>query len=89
MLPKNIEENNVRYQTKLQLVLTYIDTYHRNGTLSATFASMPVCPGLEASGKIIKIGNKVSNFKIGDRVCYASTPLGAYCEIRDFLLQKQ
>ena len=63
--------------------LNYIDTYHRSGIypLSVNF---PICPGIEGAGEVIGIGNEVSNFNIGDRVCYASPPIGAYCEIRDF-----
>tara|TARA_B110000438_G_scaffold302546_2_gene360555 strand:+ start:72 stop:1052 length:981 start_codon:yes stop_codon:yes gene_type:complete len=63
--------------------VNYIDTYHRTGIYPLP-NKLPVCPGLEASGEIIDIGRKVTNFKIGDKVCYATTPLGAYCEIRDF-----
>ena len=85
-LPNAIKDDEIRIQQSA-IGLNYIDTYHRNGTYPLP-SSIPVCPGLEASGKIIKIGNKVSNFKIGDRVCYASTPLGAYCEIRDFPASK-
>jgi NADPH2:quinone reductase len=48
----------------------------------------PICPGLEASGEIIGLGKNVNNFNIGDKVCYASTPLGAYCEIRDYPSEK-
>ena len=44
----------------------------------------PVCPGLEAAGEVIEVGNKAKGFNIGDKVCYAGGPLGAYCEIRDF-----
>ena len=63
--------------------LNYIDTYHRNGIYPLP-KKLPVCPGLEASGEVIGLGKNVSGFKIGDRVCYASAPMGAYCEIRDF-----
>ena len=45
----------------------------------------PFCPGLEAAGDIIEVGDDVKEFKVGDRVAYSfSPPLGAYCEIRDF-----
>ena len=62
--------------------LNFIDTYHRSGLYP--LPSIPICPGLEASGEIIDIGSSVKNFSVGDKVCYASPPLGAYCEIRDF-----
>ena len=38
--------------------------------------------------KVISIGKKVENIVVGDRVCYASPPMGAYCEIRDFPANK-
>ena len=81
-IPKLLDENDIRIKQS-SIGLNYIDIYHRSG-IYPLGSSLPVCPGLEATGVIIEIGNKVTNFEIGDRVCYASTPLGAYCEIRDF-----
>ena len=81
-IPYELSENNVRIQQN-SIGLNYIDTYHRSG-IYPILDKLPICPGLEAAGKIIKIGKKVKGFNIGDKVCYASTPLGAYCEIRDF-----
>ena len=77
-----IKEDNIRIQ-HIAIGLNYIDTYHRKGIYPLP-SDLPVCPGLEAAGIVIDLGKKVKNFKIGDRVCYATTPLGAYCEIRDF-----
>ena len=68
--------------------LNYIDTYHRSGIYPLPSSGPPICPGLEASGEIIGIGSEVKNFHIGDRVCYATIPLGSYCEIRDFPASK-
>ena len=81
-IPKILNENYIRIKQS-SIGLNYIDTYHRSGIYPLPSA-LPICPGLEAAGEIIEIGNKVTNFKIGDKVCYASTPLGAYCEVRDF-----
>ena len=85
-LPKELSQDNVRIK-QTAVGLNYIDTYHRNGTYPLP-DDLPVTPGLEASGIILSVGKKVKNFKIGDKVCYASTPLGAYCEIRDFPVNK-
>jgi NADPH2:quinone reductase len=85
-ISKNINEDEVRIKHSA-IGLNYIDTYHRNGIYPLQ-EKLPVCPGLEAAGKIIEVGKKVRNFEIGDKVCYASTPLGAYCEIRDFPASK-
>ncbi len=82
ILPNKINDENIRIK-QTAIGLNYIDTYHRNGMYPLA-TNLPVCPGLEASGRIIDVGSKVKNFKIGDKVCYASPPLGAYCEIRDF-----
>jgi len=81
-IPDKIDKENVRIK-QTAIGLNYIDTYHRSGIYPLPL-NLPVCPGLEASGKIIELGSSVKNFKIGDKVCYASVPLGAYCEIRDF-----
>ena len=67
--------------------LNYIDTYHRSGIYPLP-SNLPVCPGMEAAGEVIEIGNNVQNFKIGDKVAYATPPIGAYCEIRDFPEEK-
>jgi len=81
-IPKILNENNIRIKQS-SIGLNYIDTYHRSG-LYPLPSALPVCLGLEAAGVILEVGSNVTNFKIGDKVCYASTPLGAYCEIRDF-----
>ncbi len=85
-LPKKIKNNEVRIK-QTSIGLNYIDTYHRSG-LYPLPDKLPICPGIEASGEIIDIGSNVTNFQIGDRVCYASVPIGAYCEIRDFPSEK-
>jgi len=81
-ISQKIEDENVRIQ-QTSIGLNYIDTYHRSG-LYPLPGQLPICPGLEASGTIIGLGKDVKNFNIGDRVCYATIPIGAYCEIRDF-----
>jgi len=81
-LESKILDNDVRIK-QTSIGLNYIDTYHRSGIYPLP-TKLPVCPGLEASGEVIELGKNVSRFKIGDRVCYASVPIGAYCEIRDF-----
>ena len=85
-LSDQINDNEVRIK-HTAIGLNYIDTYHRSGIYPLP-SDLPVCPGLEATGEIIKIGSKVKDFNIGDRVAYATTPMGAYCEIRDFPYEK-
>ena len=82
-LANNVPDNHVRIK-QTSIGLNYIDTYHRAGIYPLPL-ELPFCLGLEAAGEIIEIGNKVNEFKIGDRVAYSfSPPLGAYCDIRDF-----
>lgn len=59
--------------------LNYIDVYHRSGAYPI---KAPGVIGLEAAGVVEEIGEGVTGVKPGDRVAYASPPLGAYCEAR-------
>ena len=59
--------------------VNYIDTYYRSGLYPA---ELPLIPGDQASGVIEAVGVGVSEFKPGDRVAYASKPLGAYVDER-------
>ena len=61
--------------------LNYIDTYHRSGLYPLIY---PSGLGMEASGIIKEVGSDVTNFSIGDKVAYASVPLGAYSTHRIF-----
>ena len=81
-VPSVLRPDHVRIKQS-SVGLNYIDTYHRSG-LYPLPADPPVCPGLEAAGEVVEVGDKANGFSIGDRVCYAGGPLGAYCEIRDF-----
>ena len=85
-LPTNIKDNEVRIK-HTAIGLNYIDTYHRSGIYPLPL-DLPVCPGMEAAGEVIDVGDKVENFSVGDRVAYATPPIGAYCEIRDFPEEK-
>ena len=59
--------------------VNYIDTYYRSGLYPA---ELPLIPGDQASGIIEAVGAGVSEFRPGDRVAYASNPLGAYADER-------
>ena len=85
-MPKKINDDNVRIKN-ISIGVNYIDTYHRSG-LYKLEQKFPICPGLEGSGEIIEIGKNIKNFYVGDKVCYASPPLGAYSQIRDFPAEK-
>jgi len=60
--------------------LNFIDVYHRNGLYPVT--EFPAIIGLEGAGIISQVGGDVSEFSPGDRVAYASPPMGAYADQR-------
>ncbi len=61
--------------------LNFIDIYHRSGLYPL---ELPSGIGGEGSGIIKKIGSKVKDFSVGDRVAYAGVPLGAYSSERNY-----
>ncbi|MDC0850955.1 quinone oxidoreductase [Candidatus Pelagibacter sp.] len=65
--------------------LNYIDTYHRSGLYPV---ELPSNIGMEGAGVIEKIGPDVNDFKVGDRVTYASMPIGSYSTHRIFPTKK-
>ncbi len=60
--------------------LNYIDTYHRTGLYP--IAERPFTPGLEGAGTVEAVGADVTDLAVGDRIAYASPPMGAYAEVR-------
>lgn len=59
--------------------LNYIDTYQRSGMYKM---ELPSGLGQEGAGVVEAVGSGVSNVKAGDRVAYATTPVGAYSDVR-------
>ncbi len=57
--------------------LNFIDTYHRTGLYPN---QLPLTLGMEGAGVVEKVGPKVKDFKVGDRVAYAN-PIGAYQDV--------
>ena len=57
--------------------LNFIDTYHRTGLYPN---QLPLTLGMEGAGVVEKVGPKVKDFKVGDRVAYAN-PIGAYADV--------
>ncbi|WP_206598577.1 quinone oxidoreductase family protein [Croceicoccus estronivorus] len=69
--------------------VNFADVHYRRGTApphSQSKLPMPFAPGLEAVGYIEAVGEGVTQFKIGDRVGYATASYtwGAYTEARLF-----
>ena len=65
--------------------LNYIDTYHRSGLYKIP---LPSVLGREAAAVVEEIGSAVTDLKVGDRVAYAASPIGAYAEARLMLADK-
>ncbi len=59
--------------------LNFIDTYFRSGLYPLP---LPGITGMEGAGIIEEIGAGVKTLKKGDRVGYATRPIGAYVEYR-------
>jgi NADPH2:quinone reductase len=59
--------------------LNYIDTYHRSGLYKLP---LPLSLGMEGAGTVTAVGGGVADIKVGDRVAYASQPLGSYSDER-------
>ena len=59
--------------------LNYIDTYHRSGLYKIP---LPSVIGREGAGVVEAVGSDVQDLKVGDRVAYASSPIGSYAERR-------
>ena len=59
----------------LAVGLNFADTYFRSGLYPA---ELPAGMGVEAAGVIEAVGPDVTGFRVGDRVTYTGSPLGAY-----------
>ncbi len=60
--------------------LNYIDVYFRTGLYKPP--ALPAVLGMEGAGVVEAIGEGVTEVAVGDRVAYASGPMGAYAEAR-------
>ncbi|MFT5702917.1 MAG: NADPH2:quinone reductase [Rickettsiales bacterium] len=60
--------------------INHFDVLFRNGTFA--LSKTPIILGLEACGIIEAVGKNVKDYKIGERVAYATGPVGAYAEKR-------
>ncbi len=60
--------------------LNYIDIYYRTGLYPSP---LPHGLGFEGAGVVEAVGSSVTRLKVGDRVAYGQSPLGAYAEVRN------
>ncbi|WFQ79203.1 quinone oxidoreductase [Xenorhabdus sp. SF857] len=78
--PADLAPDEVQVENKA-IGINYIDTYIRSGLYPP--ASLPCGLGTEAAGIVTKVGSNVTSIKVGDRVVYAQSALGAYSEIHN------
>jgi NADPH2:quinone reductase len=60
--------------------LNYIDVYFRTGLYKVP--ALPAIIGMEGAGVVEAVGEGVTHVAPGDRVAYATAPIGAYAEAR-------
>jgi NADPH2:quinone reductase len=61
--------------------VNFLDVTQRKGAVAV---ALPSGLGLEGAGRVAAVGTGVSNIVVGDRVAYATGPLGAYASARLF-----
>lgn len=83
--PQDPAAGEVQVENKA-IGINYIDTYMRSGLYPT--ASLPSGLGTEAAGVVSKIGSNVTGIKVGDRVVYAQSALGAYSEVHNVPQEK-
>ncbi|MEB0077708.1 quinone oxidoreductase [Pseudomonas sp. CCI3.2] len=59
--------------------VNFLDITQRNGAVPVT---LPSGLGLEGAGRVAAVGEGVDNVNVGDRVAYATGPLGSYASGR-------
>lgn len=65
--------------------VNFTDVHGRRGDYAPLHAlPMPLILGIEAVGVVEAVGEGVRTFRAGDRVGYASGPIGAYRQVRNF-----
>ncbi|WP_314410386.1 NADPH:quinone reductase [Pseudomonas kuykendallii] len=70
--------NEVRVRNRA-IGLNFIDNYYRDGLYAPP--ALPSSLGTEGAGEIEAVGAGVTHLKVGERVAYATGPLGAYSEL--------
>lgn len=64
--------------------LNFRDIYHRTGSYKIPGDKFPAIIGGDGAGVIEAIGPGVTEFTVGQRVCYGNGPMGSYAQVRLF-----
>ena len=82
--PEAPRKGEIRIRQKA-IGVNFTDVHGRRGDYAPLHAlPMPLVIGMEAAGVVEAVGEGVERFRAGDRVAYASAPIGAYREMRNF-----
>jgi NADPH2:quinone reductase len=65
--------------------VNFLDVTQRKG---AVLLALPSGLGLEGAGRVAAVGSGVSNVQVGDRVAYATGPIGSYASGRLYPAQR-
>jgi D-xylulose reductase len=68
-LPTTVGETDIKIQMHTVGICGSDVHYYQHGKIGPFIVKEPMVLGHEGSGTIMEVGNKVSNLKIGDRVC--------------------
>ena len=68
-LPEKVQPNDVKIKMHTVGICGSDVHYYPHGKIGPFVVDKPMVLGHEGSGTIIEIGNKVTNLKVGDRVC--------------------
>ena len=79
LAPPGHGEVRIRHEA---IGLNFIDTYHRTGLYPVP---LPAVLGSEAAGVVEAVGDGVTELTVGDRVGYATGPMGSYAEARNLV----
>lgn len=61
------------------IAVNFVDIYLRAGQQHSHNPTPPFIPGVSGVGRVIRAGQNVIDFKLGDKVTYTNAGVGSYC----------